>query len=481
MMDLFKSKRRGSVLGLALDGNRLEAVVLRRSNGTLRVRQSVSADLALSPLTDDPELVGREIRNHLDKAGLRERRCAVCLPLGWLLTLQTELPELPEAERDSFLQLEAERSFHGGPEALLIAHSLFQPKGGKAFATLLAMPRAQLGTLERVLRAAKLKPVTFALGIGALQPAAADQERVIALAVRANTIDLQISGGGGIVALRSLDGAIETQGGQKRISAELTARELRITLGQLPPGMADAPGKIRIFGQGEMCRQFVQDISPRLQAMGLAVETVERAPGATFEPLPPANLAVSPALALAAAWVRGADSKPEFLPPRVQPWQRIVSTRLSARTLTYAGGAAAAVVLAILIAFGVQQWQINSLQKQWDDMTPLVSLLTTDQDLIKEFRPWYDRTFRDLRILRRLTEAFPEDGSVSAKSVDIRDVSGVSCSGIARDKASFLKMNDKLGQYTNEISNLHAETKVQKPTQFILSFQWEQGEVANGN
>ena len=170
--------------------------------------------------------------------------------------------------------------------------------------------------------------------------------------------------------------------------------------------MADAPGKIRIFGQGEMCRQFVQDISPRLQAMGLAVETVERAPGATFEPLPPANLAVSPALALAAAWVRGADSKPEFLPPRVQPWQRIVSTRLSARTLTYAGGAAAAVVLAILIAFGVQQWQINSLQKQWDDMTPLVSLLTTDQDLIKEFRPWYDRTFRDLRILRRLYEGF---------------------------------------------------------------------------
>jgi hypothetical protein len=481
MIDLFKSKRGGSVLGLALDGNRLEAVVLRRSNGTIRVRQSVSADLALSPLTDDPELVGREIRNHLDKAGLRERRCAVCLPLGWLLTLQTELPELPDAERESFLQLEAERGFHGGPEALLIVNSIFQPQGGKPYATLLAVPRNQLSTLERVLRAAKLKPATFALGIGALQPAAADQERVIALAVRSNSIDLQISGGGGIVALRSLDGAIETQGGQKRISAELTARELRITLGQLPAGLADGPGKIRIFGQGEMCRQFVQDISPRLQAMGLTVETVERVPGATFDPSPPADLAVSPALALAAAWVRGADSKLEFLPPRVQPWQRIIATKMSARTLTYAGGAAAAVVLGILIAFGVQQWQINALQKEWDDMTPLVTQLITDQDQIKQFRPWYDRTFRNLRILRRLTEVFPEDGSVSAKTVEIRDVSSVSCSGIARDKASFLKMNDKLGQYTNEISNLHAETKVQKPTQFSLSFQWEQGAVANGN
>ena len=66
MIELFKSKRASSILGLALDGNRLEAVVLRRSNGTLQVRQTLSAPLALSPLTDDAELAGREIRNALD-------------------------------------------------------------------------------------------------------------------------------------------------------------------------------------------------------------------------------------------------------------------------------------------------------------------------------------------------------------------------------------------------------------------------------
>jgi hypothetical protein len=77
MIEFFKPKRAGSVLGLALDGNRLEAVVLRRANGTLQVRQTVSTSLALSPLTDDPELAGREIRNALDAAGIRERRCAV--------------------------------------------------------------------------------------------------------------------------------------------------------------------------------------------------------------------------------------------------------------------------------------------------------------------------------------------------------------------------------------------------------------------
>src|SRR5580704_894564 len=134
MIDLFKSKRSSSVLSIALDGNRLEAVVLRRTNGTVQVKQWVAAQLALSPLTDAPELVGREIRNHLDQAGIRERRAAVCLPLGWLLTMQTKLPELSDADRASFLQLEAERGFHSGPETLLSASSIFTASN-ETFAT----------------------------------------------------------------------------------------------------------------------------------------------------------------------------------------------------------------------------------------------------------------------------------------------------------------------------------------------------------
>src|SRR3984957_20993003 len=90
-----KSKRMASLLGLSLDGSRLEGVVLRRNNGSLRVQQSFSAVLSLDPLTGAPELVGREIRNHLDAAGVRERNCLVGLPLKWALAAHTELPPLP--------------------------------------------------------------------------------------------------------------------------------------------------------------------------------------------------------------------------------------------------------------------------------------------------------------------------------------------------------------------------------------------------
>ena len=50
-------KKLVTVLGLALDGARLDGVVLRRTNGSLAVLQSFSATLALDPLTAAPELV----------------------------------------------------------------------------------------------------------------------------------------------------------------------------------------------------------------------------------------------------------------------------------------------------------------------------------------------------------------------------------------------------------------------------------------
>src|SRR6266403_1205591 len=91
-----RKQRLNSLLGLALDGGRLEGMVLRRTNGSLAVQQSFSVALSLDPLTNDPELVGREIRNHLDAAGVRERHCVVGLPLKWALTTHAEVPDLPE-------------------------------------------------------------------------------------------------------------------------------------------------------------------------------------------------------------------------------------------------------------------------------------------------------------------------------------------------------------------------------------------------
>jgi len=98
-----KGKRPSTVLALAFDGSQLDGVVLHRTNGSVELLQSFSVTLSLDPLTADPELVGREIRNHLDVANVRERDCIVCVPLKWAMTTHTEIPDLPEADVPEFL------------------------------------------------------------------------------------------------------------------------------------------------------------------------------------------------------------------------------------------------------------------------------------------------------------------------------------------------------------------------------------------
>ena len=77
---------------LQFEGGGVQGVAVRRTNGSVEVQHRFSAPLALNLLTDEPELVGREIRNQLDAAGIRERRCVACLPQGWAMTLVTPLP-----------------------------------------------------------------------------------------------------------------------------------------------------------------------------------------------------------------------------------------------------------------------------------------------------------------------------------------------------------------------------------------------------
>src|SRR5882724_5926776 len=418
MIDLFnmnqsRRKRLSSLLGLSLDGSRLDGVVLRRNNGSLEVQQSFSVSLSLDPLTADPELVGREIRNHLDGAGVRERYCVVGLPLKWMLTTHIDIPDLPEADIASFLQIEAERGFAADVTTLHYGSSRRHPAGGKQQALLVGVPRNHLALLEQALRAAKLKPVSFSLGIAALQPAGVDAlNGALALAIGETHIDLQITCGGGVAALRALEGALELQGSQKVLNAEIIAREARITLGQLPAGLRETVHRARIFGPAALARQLADEIELRLEPMGLRVELVTRySPDEFGLQVPPATV-VSPALSLAAGYLAGRKAPFELLPPRVTAWQQM-SARYSSGKLRVAATAAGAIVLIVAGAFLYQQWQLMRLGTRWSAMASKVREVETVKQQIHQYRPWFDESLRALTILRQLTASFPEDGVVT--------------------------------------------------------------------
>ncbi len=341
-----KRKKPASLLGLALDGSRLDGVVLRRTNGSLQVQQTFSVTLSLDPLTAAPELVGREIRNHLDAAGVRERHCVVGLPLKWALTARTELPPLPEADAASLLQLEAERGFPCDVATLQLAHSRCPLPGGGQQVTLAGIPGGQVAALEQVLAAAKLKPISFALGVAALQPVGAmfgvppsggsaglppkggtpnENNGVLALAIGESMVSLQINCGGGVAALRALEGAIENEGGRRALQSGLVAREARITLGQLPAALRDAVKRIRIFGPRDLAQPLADEMELRFEPMGLSVEVVSAYAPDEFGVQLPSAVSVSPAFSLAAGCLVERPPVFEFLPPKPTAWQQITA------------------------------------------------------------------------------------------------------------------------------------------------------------
>ena len=470
-----KRQRLSGLLGLDLDGSRLDGVVLRRANGSLRVQQSFSVPLSLDPLTADAELVGREIRNHLEAAGVRERHCVLGLPLKWALVAQVELPDLPEADVASFLQIEAERGFASDVATLLVATSRCRSPAGKQHALLVGLPRNQSSRIEQALRAAKLKPLSFSLGLAALQPAEAEASNgVLALAIGESHVGLQITCGGGVATLRTLEGVLEMEGGRRLLHPDIVAREARITLGQLPAEMRDTVRHIRIFGPRDLSQQLADELELRLEPMGLKVELVTRYAANELGLQLPPDAAVSPALSLAARCLAGRATPFEFLPPRVTAWRQ-VATRYSSGKLRAAGAAAALLLLIVGGLFLFQQWQLMRLQSQWNGMAARVKELEKVTEQIHQFRPWFDESARGLSILRQLTLAFPETGVVTAKSVEIRELNAVTCTGTARDNQELAKTMDRLSS-TPGITDFHrGPIRGKSPIQFTFDYRWSEG------
>jgi hypothetical protein len=471
-----KAKRLHSLLGLALDGSRLEGVVLKRTEGSLRVEETFSVGLTLDPLTADPELIGREIRNHLDAAEVRERDCVVALPLKWALTAHAEVPELPEADIESFLKIEAERGFASDIDTLLVSTSRCKLPSGKQEALMVGIPRSHLELIERALRSAKLKPISFSLGVTALQsPGSETSKGIMALAIGESHVGLQITYGNAIAAMRALEGAVEVEGSRRKLHADLVAREARITLGQLPAELRDAVRLVRIFGPRELAQQLADEMELRLDSMGLKIELVTRYTPAEFGLQIPPETPVSPSLSLAASRLAGRKAPFEFLPPRLSAWQQLGTRYASGkfRTIGLVGGS---IVGLALIGFLFQQWQLVKYRSQWNKMAVQVKELSALQDQIIQYRPWFDNSFRALTIMKQLATAFPEDGVVTAKTLEIRDLNTVTCTGTTRDNKALIEALGRLR--TNENVSAVRVTSIRgskPPLQFSFDFHWNNG------
>lgn len=455
-------KRLQSVIGLSVVDGQLWVAQVARAKAAVATLRATRAPLTLDLLHPEAELVGREIKNHLEAANIRERHCVVALPPEWIMSQHSRVPELSPEDTASLLQIEAEKGFPCSPDELQIARSPHR-SGESAYVTQLAVRQEQLTRLSTVLHGAGLKPVSFCLGLAALPGAiaTAGQGRMT-LVLGAKGATLLVSAGGGIAAFRTFEATIDSEAGENVVNGRVLARELRVSFEQLPLDLRAEIREVSLQGDEKMVAQLAGILAEWAADAGLSIERA----GASTRP-------VAEQMVERVAEIQLKEGGPalEFLPPRPSRFA-VLMARYNSKRLATGGFAAALLVLAAGVAFGWQEYRLWSLRSEWGAMAVQVKDLEAIQGRVREYRPWYDTTFRNLTIMRRVVECFPENGSVTAKTFEIHSPATVSVTGTARDNASLLRTLDQLRQ-AKEIQGLKIEQiRGKTPAQFTFTFRW---------
>lgn len=469
-----KRKPLTTILGIELTRDRLSAVELRLKGGQTVVERVAEAALAVDVMNSDPELAGSEIVSHLDAAGIRARKCVLCLSGESLLIQNVDLTGVEEGDVEGLLVIEAERGFPFAPEDLILASSRYVDPSGKPFATLAAVAVSHLNPLLAALHKAKLQVI----GVTPSAPALLDTEnRAVdaALVVDGKKLLFAVGAGQGVSLLRSFAGVTlldDAKNADESADFDELRRELRLTLRRLAPDLRAALKRVRIFGRRDIAAPIKEILEGELSDAGLRAvyagvnETGTIVEAGGGQPLPAVTRA-------AARILDGHAPALEFWRPREPRWRAQLRRLMARGILVRLGLAAGLAVFLLASAFAFQGWRLSSRENRWSAMRPDVDRLQAIQDGIRARRAWIDTEPERLDILRALTAAFPETGSVWLRSIEIREAGTVACLGFGKSNRACLEtlktLRDAPGVTLLQVDQMRGDN----PVQFSFRYTWK--------
>lgn len=440
-MPWLRPSRPPAFLGLVFEDDTLLATLARGD------REAAAPTLRLPGAIerDDPALLGRALRRALRAAGWRWDHCVVGLPAAWCLAVATAVPELSPDDLDALLALEAERALPSDPAEWVIGRCSSAEPAGKQILQV-ALSRTRLALVEAFLRAAGLRPMLITATLAAA--ALARPRPAIVIHQGRSGGALCLAAASGVLTLR----AVSTSGD------DLTdlAREVRITRESQSALAPETPVRVMVLTSGPGSAGSADGAAPR-PAFG-------RATAVEWE-----SDDLLPVLLLEA--VRTEPSRlPSLRSPAPTRWSGLLRRPGSRRLRLLALGGAAA-ILALAAAFGWREIQLQSLRREWAAIQPEVQRIGEVRARLREFRAWDDPSLPSLSLLRLVTEAFPESGLVTARSIEIRPPQTITVSGTAREHGALLATVDRLRRQPS-VRNVRVEQiRGQSPAQFTFAVE----------
>ena len=453
-----------SLLALTLEADRLLVAVVRTEGSEGRRVAPLSLPVGAEEVFRNPEKAGQVLASALEAAGIREKRCVVCVPPSWALSASTELPAVSPDDLRGYLELRAEREFSLPPGEMRLAFCPYDLPDGQRRATLAAITGKRLQAIEDMARAAGRKAVSVSL---ALNGALTDTTPRLHLHADGGHADVIVTAGGGIAALRSLPGpgpATGEEGAGPAFNAVAFCREVRITLGRLPAAVRESVRDVAFGGEESAARTLRAETAAFFERTGLVTgaEPYRR----------PGNESPGSGGTAAARYLRGGAVPFEFLVPVPGRWEGIVRWLGVPRHRRLALIALGIILLPVLVFF-VRSEMEDHLQARWEGMRDNVAELDALQGKTRRFRPWFDPVPQNLHALDRLMAAFPEAGDVWAKSIQVGSGYKISCTGFARNQAALLATLARLrGQHGVTELKLQ-QTRGADPIQFLFTYKWD--------
>ncbi len=458
LTELQRRLKSRSALALQMQSDEVVVSQVRADEGVVTVLRSFTLPFGADAIAANPDKAGSALAERLQSEGIREKRCVVCIPPGWALSTSTDVPEINPEDLRGYLELRAEREFPISISELRLSHCSYTLPDGKQRATIAAVPAKRLAAVEQMLERAGCRAVSMSLGLDRF---VIPNEAPATLHFLANGthVDVVITAGGGIAALRSLAGSVAQD--EVAFDSANFCREVRITLGGLPEAVRDQVRKAHFGGPPKTAETLSLKTGDYLRRMGLDPAAIERE-----------TESGNPAFEAAAHFLKTEPVAFEFLPPQIPKWQ-VLLERFDDRRRKWLVPAAAAVIFLPIIAFMVHSHIESSLQQEWNGMKRNVSDLEVLQQNIRQYRPWFDSAPETLMILEGLMSAFPESGDVWAKTVQISEGQKVTCTGFARSHASLLALLDRF-RARREVSEMQLQQeRGESPIQFAVTFKWD--------
>jgi hypothetical protein len=448
------------VVGIALGDAHFSFVQVARVPSGIEILKAGTVPFKVNPASDPPELTGKEIHRILSEAGVRARHCLVCIPTAWLLTMPVELPSaLAGDDLQDYLKIQAEQEFcfAAGEAALALNCSPGTDRG-----TLAATSLERIRRLQEICQFARLKIVGLAPSIALVK--GADSAAILMSDLGTDLgfgADSTMSGMRVLVPGNPLTGMDESGLGAM-------VRELKIALG----GKASKahPLNLSLYGYGSTLDDLRETLEEELPGLacncppipsGLVVGTE-----AAVLQLPAYNAAklFLEKTSLPFAFENSLKSKNGFAFNGAAGLKRY-------RNVAFA--AVAALILLLGTYFG--QWaNLLHLRGVCRGLQPGAVKVETMRREVKELGAWYETRATSLDLLRVVTEAFPETGTVWLNNMSVDSEMNLRLNGKAINRQAWLTMHDKLLQTPGvrelRIQQTRADAKNGEALSFSLNF-----------